>query len=132
MTGGKNGLIPLQLYHAASNELEATQDLLVLLWQHDTIERTASFLVTLAGKCAGSDGMKIETHSRALRKLCQHQFIEMRGRSEIYIKDLDGLRMIAAQAYGSDGAGETADATPEAPLPARLNHATGKQRRHCQ
>jgi CRP/FNR family transcriptional regulator len=146
---GKDANLALQLYHAASNELEATQDLLLLLWQHDTIERTASFLVTLAGTCAGSDrnmlvlpmnraevadflGMKIETHSRALRKLCQYQFVEMRGRSEIYIKDLDGLKMIAAQAYRSDGAGETADATPEAPLPAPLNHATGKQRRHCQ
>ena len=42
--------------------------------------------------------MKVETHSRALSKLCQLQIIEIRGRSEIYIKDLGGLQRLAAQA----------------------------------
>jgi CRP/FNR family transcriptional regulator len=107
--------IALQLYHAASNKLEATRDLLLMLWQHNTLERTAAFLLALAGKCNGSSAnliilpmtraeaadflnMKVETHSRALSKLCQLQIIEIRGRSEIYIKDLGGLQRLAAQA----------------------------------
>jgi CRP/FNR family transcriptional regulator len=119
----KDANLALKLYHAASSELEVTQDLLLMLWQHDTIERTASFLVALAGKYNGSNpnliilpmnraeaadflGMKVETHSRALRKLCQQQFIEMRGRSKIYIKDLDGLKRVAAQVYPSDSAAQ--------------------------
>jgi CRP/FNR family transcriptional regulator len=125
--------IALQLYHAASNKLEATRDLLLMLWQHNTIERTASFLVALAGKDGSSTprmvvlpmnraeaadflNMKVETHSRALSKLCQLQLIEIRGRSEIYIKDLGGLQRLAAQTYVSNEAGERADAPPETPF----------------
>jgi hypothetical protein len=66
-------------------------------------------------------GMKIETVSRALGKLCQHQLIEMRGRSKIYIKDLDGLKRLAAQAYRCDGAGESRGGPPETGLPAPPN-----------
>jgi CRP/FNR family transcriptional regulator len=126
----KDANLALELYHAASSELEITQDLLLMLCQHDTIERTASFLVALAGKYGGSSpnlivspmnraeaadflGMKVETHSRALRKLCQHQFIEMRGRSKIYIKDLNGLKRLAVQAYGFDGVSLNAGGSPE-------------------
>ena len=46
--------IALQLYHAASNQLEATRDLLLMLRQQDTLERTASFLLALAGKDGSS------------------------------------------------------------------------------
>jgi CRP/FNR family transcriptional regulator len=133
--------IALQLYHAASNKLEATRDLL-MLWRHDATERTAAFLLALAGKCdctspdeivlpmnraevADFLGMEIETVSRALRKLCQHQLIEMRGRSKIYIKDLDGLKRLGGQAYRSDAAGERPGAPPETALPAPLNGASG-------
>jgi hypothetical protein len=97
-----------------------------MLWQHDTLERTASFLVALAGKDASSTpsmvilpmnraeaadflNMKVETHSRALSKLCQLQLIEIRGRSEIYIKDLGGLQRLAAQAYRTEEAAQNED-----------------------
>jgi CRP/FNR family transcriptional regulator len=132
--------IALQLYHAASNKLDATRDLL-MLWRQDATKRTAAFLLALAGKSDGTSpdeillpmnraeladflGMKIETVSRALAKLCQHQLIEMLGRSKIYIKDLDGLKGLAAQAYPSNRAGESPGAPPETALPAPPNCAS--------
>jgi CRP-like cAMP-binding protein len=134
--------IALQLYHTASNKLEETRDLLLMLSRHDATKRTAAFLLALAGKSDGTSpdeillpmnraevadflGMKIETVSRALGKLCQHQLIEMRGRSKIYIKNLDGLKGLAAQAYRSDGAGESTGAPAETALPAPPNCASG-------
>jgi CRP/FNR family transcriptional regulator, anaerobic regulatory protein len=102
------------LYRAISAELVATREFLAKLCQHNSTERVALFFLSLSGRIGGNDpellslpmigrdiadflGMKIETLSRVLTKLCEDGLIEVRGRWEVRIQDMQALCELAGE-----------------------------------
>jgi len=102
-----------KLLEVAGGEVANMQDLSILLCRKTAIERTASFLLTMAGKSAGpltgrqlplpmcradiADylGLTIETVSRNMTRLKAMRVIDLPNRGSFVVRDMDRLRLLA-------------------------------------
>jgi len=125
-------LMEEHLLEAASRELVAAQEQMLLLGRKTALERVASFLMAQSrfsvsrdgseirfvlpmarGDIADYLGLTIETVARALKKLCDEQMIEVTNISDVMIRDQFSLRQITDGSYWTQ---RSADA-PKPPPP---------------
>lgn len=102
-----------KLLDVAGSEVANMQDLSILLCRKTALERIASFLLSMAGRTAGSPsdrelplpmcradiadylGLTIETVSRNMTRLRAMRVIDLPNRGSFIVRDMDRLRLLA-------------------------------------